>query len=699
MTQRLADRLRTARQRQFVGRSAELALLQSALAEAQWPFQLLYVHGPGGVGKTALLQEYARLSREAGLTAHYLDARHIEATPEAFVGALRLALQLEPAAEPLAALAERGQRCVLIWDTCETLTLLEAWLRDFWLPQLPENVLVVMAGRIPLSPAWRAELGWQALIRVLSLRNLEPEESRAYLAQRGLPAERFSAILNFTHGHPLALSLSADAFQQRADVGAFQPETTPDVVKVLLELFVQKVPGPAHRAALEACSLVRVMSEGLLTAMLGAPDVHELFEWLRGLSFIEAGPQGLFPHDLAREALCADVRWRHPDWYAELHRRARAYYVARLQRTLGPAQQQTLFDLIYLHRDNAVVRPVFEWHEGSHLLIEPFHEGDRPALLAMTSQHEGSDSAQWAAFWLARQADRTLVVRDGAGKPVGFLLALPLQSLSAADRESDPATRAGWSYLQQHAPLRPGEIATHFRFWMAGNTYQAVSPIQSLLFVNVVRHYLTTPGLAFHFFSCAQPEFWAAVFTYANLRRLPQADFEVGGRTYGVYGHDWRVTPPSTWLSLLAEREVAQSATIGTGETRTTPILIVLSQSDFAAAVRHALQHFTQPDLLCRNPLLRSRLVVDRAGADSDEAARLAALLELINEAASKLLAAPKEARFYRALAATYFKPVGSQEQAAEALDLPFSTYRRHLKAGLTHVTEVLWRHEIGGEH
>lgn len=698
MSQRLADRLRAARQRQFVGRAAELTLFRSALAEGQWPFQLLYVYGPGGVGKTALLHEYVRLSREAGLVAHYLDARNIEPTPEAFVGALRQALQVEPSVEPLAALAERGLRYVLLWDTCETLEPLEAWLRDTWLPEIPENVLVVLAGRVSPSPSWRAELGWQALIRVLPLRNLEPSESRAYLSQRGLPEEQFSAVLGFTYGHPLALSLVADVFHQRPDMGAFQPETSPDVIKALLERFVQKVPSPAHRAALEACCLVRVTTEGLLAAMLGAPEAHELFEWLRGLSFIEAGPHGLFPHDLARDAMAADVRWRNPEWYGELHRRARADYVTRLQRTAGSAQQQTLFDLIYLHRDNAVVRPVFEWSGGGNLQLEPFREGDQPALLAMVTQHEGSDSAQWAAFWLARQPQQAQVVRDGAGKPVGFSMALPLQALRAEDRESDPATRAGWRYLQTHAPLRPGEVTTHFRFWLAGESYQSVSPVQSLLFVNVVRHYLTQPGLAFHFFPCAQPEFWAAVFAYADLHRLPEADYAIGGRTYGVYGHDWRVVPPSAWLSLLAEREVAQGATAAPADSKPAPTLIVLSESEFAEAVRSALQDFTQPDLMRRNPLLRSRLVVDQAGAEAGETACREALLELIKETASRLLASPKEAKLYRALEATYFKPVGTQEQAAEALDLPFSTYRRHLKTGLTRVVEALWLREIGGE-
>jgi hypothetical protein len=37
------------------------------------------------------------------------------------------------------------------------------------------------------------------------------------------------------------------------------------------------------------------------------------------LSFVELSREGLFPHDLAREALVADLRWRNPDWNMELH--------------------------------------------------------------------------------------------------------------------------------------------------------------------------------------------------------------------------------------------------------------------------------------------------------------------------------------------------------------------------------------------
>lgn len=687
MSSRLADRLTTARRRHFVGRTPELAEFRACLAAPEWPWPVVYVFGPGGVGKTALLGELRHLSAEAGLPAHYLDAHHIEPTPEAFLGALSAALSAPAGEPPLAFLGRQPGRCVLCFDTCEALAPLDAWLWSSFLPELPANVLVILAGRQPPAAAWRADPGWQALVHVWPLRNLPPDESRAYLAGLAVPEDQYPAVLRFTHGHPLALALVADVFHQRAGQ-QFQPEAAPDIVKALLERFLQKVPGPAHRAALEAASLVRVTTEGLLATMLGHLDVHELFAWLRDLSFIEAGPAGLFPHDLAREALAADVRWRNPDWYAELHRRARADYVARIQRTTGLAQQQALFDLIFLHRDNAVVRPVFEWQTGGHLLADAFAAGDRPALLAQVARHEGALAADLAARWLERQPANALVVRDPDGQPVGYLQMVSLPDAGPDDEAADPALGAVGGYLRRHAPLRPGEAATLFRFWLARETYQAVSPVQSLIFVSAVRHYLVTPNLAYTFFPCAEPDFWAPVFAYADLTRLPEADYTVAGRQFGVYGHDWRARPPAAWLSLLAEREIAP----GTPPPASHPPLIVLSAADFAEAVRDALQHFTQPNLLRGNPLLRSRLVA--AAAETD---RPAALLALLTEAAEPLRAAPRDAKAFRALEATYFRPAPTQELAAEQLDLPFSTFRRHLKTGVDRVVAALWQRELGG--
>jgi hypothetical protein len=184
------------------------------------------------------------------------------------------------------------------------------------------------------------------------------------------------------------------------------------------------------------------------------------------------------------------------------------------------------------------------------------------------------------------------------------------------------------------------------------------------------------------------------LLTYANVTRLPQTDFAVGGRTYGVYIHDWRVETPMAWLSLMAEREIAGDFAAMSPPTARESLL-VLSEPDFGAAVRDALRDFTRPDLLHNNPLLRSRLIVKQMGAQANLEKRANTLSSLLRESAEALQNSPREAKYSRALNRTYFHPAPTQEMAAELLDLPFSTYRRHLKSGIERVTEILWHAEL----
>lgn len=694
MSPRLGDRLVAARRRRFIGRAAELALFESALAADELPFFVLFVHGPGGLGKTTLLNQYARLAKDSQISSYSLDGRNLEPTPEAFSVGLNLAMGADPLAFPADVLAGKPGRHVILVDTYELLAPLDGWLRDVFLPQVPEDVLFVVASRNPPAPAWRADPGWQPYLRVLQLRNLSPDEGRDYLVQRNVPEEDLQSVLSFTHSYPLALSLIADLYDQRPNYH-FKPVEAPDVVKILLEQFLQRVPGPAHRSALEACALVRVTTESLLAAMVRLPDANELFEWLRGLSFIQTRPGGLFPHDLAREALVADLRWRNPEWYAELHRRARAFYTERLQQTQGPEQQLALFDFVYLHRDNPVVRPFFEWQASGRSVPDRLRDEDVPALLAMVTLHEGEASAQLAAHWLARQPDHVIVFRDAEGRPAGFMTLVTMEETTTEDRALDPGMAVAWEYLRRQAPMRPGETACYFRFWMAADAYQTVSPVQSLIFINMVRHYFT-PGLVYTFYACADPDFWLPIFSYAELARLPQLDFEVGGRRFGVYGHDWREMPPLPWLDLMGKREIAAAP-----ETvKPPPVperLVVLSQEEFAAAIEDALRDYARPDVLRGNALIRSRIVTVRAQPDAGDSARVTVLRALLKEAAEQMREAPKENKFYRAVYHTYIQPAATQEQAAELLDLPFSTYRRHLKTGITRVGEILWQEEVGG--
>jgi hypothetical protein len=688
----LGERLRAARHARFVGRVAEMGLFRSALNAGDLPFHVLYVYGPGGVGKTTLIQEFRLECERQAVPYLYVDARNVEATPDSFYSTLRRLMALD-INDSVRQVMGDSPRFVLLVDTYEALAALDDWLREEYLPQLPENVLTVLAGRSAPSHGWRGDPGWQSLMQVIALRNLAPDDSVTYLSHRRVPPDQHAMVLNFTHGHPLALSLVADVFAQQPDL-QFQPDNVPHVVQALVGQFVEKTPSPAHRTALEACALVRLMTESLLAEMLLLEDARPIFTWLQSLSFMETGVEGLFPHDLARESLTTDVRWRNPEWYAELHKRARKHYFERFQQTSGALQQRILMDYIYLHRDNPLVQPFYEWRSGGSLFADSLQLGDTDLLVEMVQRHEGSESSRVATHWLMRQPENVLVIRDARRRPLGFVLMLAVDRIAQDELNLDPAVQAVRTYLEQHAPPRLGERVTLFRFWMDREDYQGVSPTQTMIFVNMVRHYLMTPRLAHTFIPCADPDFYLLPFSYADFQRLPEADYVVDEHRYGVYGHDWRIVPPLAWLELLGEREV--SSIPSTTPPPPSETVMVLSAREFEDAVHQALRDYTRADALMSSPLLRSKLVMERAGLNADEAKRTSALHDLIREAAESMQRSPREVKFYRALYHTYLQPAPTQELAAELLDVPFSSFRRHLKSGIERLTELLWMQEIG---
>ncbi len=691
----LANRLQAARRSRFVGREAEKSLFRSALTAPEPPFFVLHVYGPGGIGKTSLLQQFAVIAQEQGIKPAYLDVRSVEPTTEAVIEAFNLTISGRADTSFLDCISSKD-RYVFLVDTYETLSTLDDWFRDTFLASLPESIMVVLAGRTPLGTAWRTDPGWQALTQSIPLRNLDPDDSRAYLNARRVPETQLPAVLRFTHGHPLALSLVADVFAQRSDTSFASDVAPPDVVRTLLEQFVQKVSDPLQRAALEVCPLLRLTTETLLRKLLNIDDARQIFEWLQNLSFMEFSSEGLFPHDLAREALLADLRWRNPEGYADLHRRARAHYVALLNETSGMAQQRILADLIFLHRDNPVVQHMYEWKIEGSFIADRLYNEDISALVEMVTQFEGEESGRIAHFWMKAQPEAILLIRDRTRQPLGFVMMLDMLRMTPEQEAIDPACVKMLQYLRNQPPLRGGETATFFRFWMARDTYQDVSPIQSMIFIHIVRHYISKQGLTYTFMTCADPDFWAPGFAYAEIKRTEALDFEIDGRRTGVYAHDWRLMPPAAWLELLGERELA-TFTPGVAPVQIEQ-LFVLGEVEFATALQSALKDYVRPEALRGNPLLRSRLVIDKAGVGAGEMERINALRALIRAAADTLQISPRQNKFFRPLYHTYLQPAETQEQAAELLDLPFSTYRRHLKSGIERVTELLWTQELGGD-
>ena len=725
----LSDTLRQNLRAALVGRDAERAQFALWLAAESLPVHVVHVSGPGGVGKTTLLREFERLALDAGVPAAMLDMRDAGADPASVEISIEAAFRR---AGILGGALGNGRR-VLLLDTFEDAQGLDGWLQRVFLPAQSADLLVVVAGRHAPAPAWTADAAWADATATMPLGNLSPADAAAFLDRRDVPVASRADVLAFTHGFPLALALVAERFRQAPGV-PFVPSEAPDIVRTLLERFLHDVPSPEHRTAVEGAALVRSVSEPLLTALLaespprpdpagdgadtaeaaltlgapGAPGAlaeraHALFGWLRGLTFVESGPRGLVLHEVAREAIEADLRWRDAERHAALHARARHHYTARL---LAPGAETAtvLGDYVHLFRDNPVVQPLLgplqgAWRSADVRPARPLRDADTEAVVALVRQHEGDAEAAIAAHWLAVRPESTEVFDGPDGAPAGFLMSLALDDAEARDRDADPLARAAWAAVER--TRRPGERVLLFRFWMDAREHQGISAVQSLIFAQTVRHYLTTPRLAVSLLPVADADAWGPVLAFAGLARWPEAEVaggsaggSAGGRG-GVFGMDWRAVPPSTWLETLAGR--IPHAVPAPPARVSADGLAVLSQDAFAEAVRDALRDAARPHRLGGNPLLRTALVQTAAGPDADEPDRIAALVALLSEAAEALQGTPREAPLWNALRLTYFKPAPSQAVAAERLDVPFSTYRRHLTRGVAHVAETLWRRETGG--
>lgn len=670
----MSDDARAAAAARFVGRTHELSRIDAALDGTG--SKVLWVFGPGGIGKSTLTRAMLDRASARGCQPIVFDLRTLEPTAQALDTAIRAAT----------ANGDTGRRFVVI-DTFERVAGLETWARANLLDLLPAGTVVVIAGRQAPGAVWRADPLWGSLLEVLPLRALEPADSAMLLRHAGVADSWCETAAPLAHGHPLALVLLGDVLAS----SPFEelPESIvdrPDLLAGLLGRIVDDVPSPMHRRVLDVAAMTRVTTRGLLRHVTGPGQADDLFEWLRTRSFVEALDDGLRPHELAREVLEADLRRTDPGGYAELHHRIRQFLLSQQERPGGATTM--VQDIIYLHRYSSMMSAHWDWTSFGAVETTGLHPSDEATLTEIVTRHASNAEAPILQHWMVRQPDAFTIVRTPSGEILGFSAILTLERPSDEDLTIDPAIRAIWDHASRNDPPRPGQVIGVHRFYEDRDAGQTPpSPTFNVVTSTTTTAWLTTPGLAwFYIAPIRDADLWAPMMSYLDFHPVHSAQHNVGNVEHHVFCHDWRRLSPAAWLDLMESRELGAPAGAA---PQPAPVLVALSEGDFADAVRSALRDLPRPDRLRRNPLASSRVVQD-AGPE-------ATLADVLREAQEALPDDPRTEKARRALDRTYFHGVTSQEAAAEVLHMAFSTYRRHLKAGIDALTETLWQWELYG--
>ncbi|MEV1004541.1 ATP-binding protein [Nonomuraea sp. NPDC050202] len=667
----LGSRLEAARELAFVGREEEVSVFKAALYGGGC--SVLYAHGPGGIGKSALLRRLAHEATLAGRPVSTVDGRTLEPSPAAFGAEAGLVLDDADA--------------VLLVDNFERIQGLEGWLRERFLPRVPVGALVVIAGRYPPDMRWQADPGWAQALEVLALRDLPAVDAQALMDSCGVPAELREPLLAFAGGHPLALLLGAAvAVKDGGACRRWVPHQ--DVVATLLDQLVGELPSAAHQHALEICAHAHMTTEALLRAAL-PQDAGRLFRWLRRLPFVESSSLGLFPHDVVRELLEADLRWRDPDGYAVMHDRIYAHLAEKVRTASDADVLGAVAALLYLHRDNGALTGFDRCRDEGEFQEEVLRREDVGTLLRVAAAAEGTASARCAAFWAERQPEAfRLYRRTETGELVAFSAWLRLAELDERELAADPVVAAAWAHARATTPLRAGEHLAVSRLWVLPQ-YRGNSPVLDLIQWRMIGNCLRAERMAWSYIAIRRPNHaWVEHLGRYGMRIISDQP-RLGDDSYTLFVHDWRALPAQAWLERMNRLLLDGSAD---GPSMATAELAVLSQAQFAEAVRKALRQLSRPGALAASPLTRTRLIADRAGQDPGTA-----LGDLLRRAIDDLREDPRSVKFHRALSVTFLHGTPTQELAAEQLGLPFTTYRRHLTAGVERICADLWHRELYG--
>jgi hypothetical protein len=93
-------------------------------------------------------------------------------------------------------------------------------------------------------------------------------------------------------------------------------------------------------------------------------------------------------------------RWRNlRPKESQAYLSARGIPVAQHPAVLSFTHGQAFFDLLYLHRNNPIMRASTDWGDARHGPRGAGHPTDREAALAMVHRHDGEASARIAEHW------------------------------------------------------------------------------------------------------------------------------------------------------------------------------------------------------------------------------------------------------------------------------------------------------------
>jgi hypothetical protein len=554
MSPRVGDLLKRRAYENFVGRKDEKAALLDVLSD-KGPI-VVFVHGIAGIGKSSLMGAFSIDARGHGATVITLDCRTIEPTERGFTRELGNAIGNDGRTtnEITERLGHLGQRVILILDTYELFRMMDTWLRMVFIPELPDNVRVVLSGREAPVSAWITSPQWQGLFRSISLGPLKSQDALDLLSNLGIKGEIAGRINRLAEGHPLALRLAASAITEHLG-SQLEESTTQRVVEELTRLYLEDVRDPLTRRALEAASVIRCATLSLLGTMLPDTAPQDTFERLRSLPFVESRKDGLMVHDAVRDIIAASLKAADPNRYRDYRRAAWHQLRSELRSASFPELWRYTADMLYI-LENPVVREAFFPSTTHEFAVEPAGKEDSESIQTIIKQGEGPVASKALISWWVRAPQTFRVARDKENKVVGFVCIFDPDTVKTALLLDDPILRKYHDHLRQN-PIHKSQKVLFLRRWLSLGIGEVPSPVQAVCWLEMKRAYMALrPNLRRVYGVGRDISIFGPVLAKLGFRPIEESDVKMDNAVYHPVMLDFGPASVDGWLAGLVATEL-----------------------------------------------------------------------------------------------------------------------------------------------
>jgi len=536
----------------IVGRDAEVALLRNSLAGGEPA--IWYVHGIAGIGKSTLLRAFASEAQRSGCAVLWLDGRFIEPTTAGFLKSVSQRIGRDVTAAKLAAALAKAASVIII-DNYESLSLLDAWIRQEFVPALPHSARLFLAAREPPAPGWRRDAPCNVLLRTLALRTLDRTAAERLLTRFGFDASRAQSINKATAGHPLALMLAGSKLR---DWSGTMADALVDVNIDLARVYLDGIGNAELRQAVEAASVVRRITTPMLAALSPHSNAGDAFDGLRRLPFVEAVQDGLYIHDAVRAAVAAALELSDPPRFRRYQRAAWRHIKAEARRCSPGDMWRYTADMIYLLR-NRVIREAFFPSASADFSVDRVQAQDFDGVLAVARRYEPEPTVDLVRNWLAKDASSFFAIRDRQNRIVGFHWTYDPARMDFALIERDPLARAWWARHRRQGDAKT-KRALFIRRWLGAETGEAPSDVQAAAWLDIKRMYMEMrPQLRWVYLPLVDPAPYAPVATQLGFALPDDGRIDIAGKLYHTAILDMGPDSFDGWISRLLEAEIGQA--------------------------------------------------------------------------------------------------------------------------------------------